>query len=266
MDLGIRNKVAVVCAASQGLGKAAALQLAREGAHVVICGRDRKRLAAAAREIRTSTGRHAGSVLPFVADVSRAADIRKLVAAAVKKFGTIDILVTNSGGPPGGSFTKLSDAKWRDGIDLNLMSTIRCIRAVLPYMEEKRWGRIINITSLTVKQPVNDLIISSTVRPGIIGLSKVLANLYGKSGITINSVAPGFIMTARQEQLSNTRARQRGVSYEEYVRAVSADIPAGRYGTPQELANVIAFLASNRAGYVNGTTISVDGGLVKGLL
>jgi 3-oxoacyl-[acyl-carrier protein] reductase len=160
----------------------------------------------------------------------------------------------------------LSDKKWVEGIQLNLLSTIRCIREVLPSMQRRGWGRIVNITSLTVKQPSNDLIISSTVRPGIIGLSKVLANLYGGKGITINSVAPGFIMTARQEQLSMSRAREQGIAYDDYVRQASRQIPAGRYGTPEELASVITFLASERASYINGATISVDGGLVKGLM
>jgi 3-oxoacyl-[acyl-carrier protein] reductase len=265
MELGLTGKVAVVCAASQGLGKAAATALAMEGAHVVLCARDRKRVTAAAREITRKAGKKKVSVFPVVADVSKKADIRRLFSATARKFRTIHILVTNAGGPPGGTFTDLTDDAWETGVDLTLMSAIRCIREVLPHMQKNKWGRVINITSLTVKQPANDLIISSTLRPGIIGLSKILANLYGKEGITVNSVAPGYIMTARQEQLSSARAAKRGISYDEYIRQVARDIPAGRFGTPQELADVIVFLASQKASYINGATISVDGGLVRGL-
>ena len=263
MELGLKERVAVVCAASQGLGKAAALALAREGANVVICGRDKRRIIAAAKEIREST--RDSSVTPVIADVSKPKDIKRLFARTMRTYGRLDILVTNAGGPPGGPFLELSDEQWDTGINLNLMSTIRCIREALPLMQKRGWGRIINITSLTVKQPVNDLIISSAVRPGILGLSKILANLYGKDGITVNSVAPGFIMTGRQEQLSKTRAGKQGISMEQYVHEASKQIPAGRFGTPQELADMIAFLASERASYVNGATISVDGGLIKGL-
>ena len=265
MDLGLQGKVAIVCAASQGLGKAAALELAKEGSHVVICGRDRKRIQAAAKEIRATAGDPGPSIIPVVADVSRLRDIKKLFSTATKALGRVDILVTNAGGPPGGTFLELHDDQWQTGISLNLMSTIRCIREAIPHMQKQKWGRIINITSLTVKQPANDLIISSTVRPGILGLSKILANLYGKEGITVNSVAPGYIMTARQEQLSSARAKKRGISLQEYLSEVSREIPAGRCGTPQELANVIAFLASERASYINGATIGVDGGFIKGL-
>jgi len=265
MDLGIRDRVALVCAASGGLGKAAALALAQEGARLVICSRDQSRINASAAEIKGAIGEGADSVLPVVADVSRPVDIKRLFSLAIESFGQVDILVTNTGGPPSGSFMDLTDEKWQTGFDLNLLSTIRCIREAVPLMQKNKWGRIINITSLTVKQPINDLIVSSVLRPGIIGLSKVLANLYGRDGITVNSVAPGFVMTGRQQELGQARAQKQGISFEEYVRTSSADIPTGRFGTPQELASVIAFLASKRASYVNGATISVDGGLVKGL-
>jgi len=266
MDLGIRDKVAIVCAASGGLGKATALALAREGARIVICSRDQGRIDASAAEIGKAIGDGKNSILPVVADVSRPQDIKKLFSTAVESFGHVDILVTNTGGPPPGAFLDLTDEKWQTGFDLNLMSTIRCIREAVPLMQKNKWGRIINITSLTVKQPVNDLIVSSVLRPGIIGLSKVLANLYGKDGITVNSVAPGFIMTGRQQELGRARAEKQRVTFEEYVRTSTVDIPAGRFGTPEELGNVIAFLASQRASYINGVTLSVDGGLVKGLL
>ncbi len=265
MDLGIRDRVALVCAASGGLGKASALALAQERATIVICSRHPDRINASAAEIKKALGEGTHHILPVVADVSKPADIKRLFGVAAESFGAVDILVTNTGGPPSGSFMDLTDEKWQTGFDLNLMSTIRCIREAVPHMQKNKWGRIINITSLTVKQPVNDLIVSSVLRPGIIGLSKVLANLYGRDGVTVNSVAPGFIMTGRQQELGQSRAEKQGMTFEEYVRNSSADIPAGRFGTPQELANVIAFLASKKASYINGATISVDGGLVKGL-
>lgn len=264
MDLGVSGRVAIVCAASQGLGRATAEALAQEGAHVVVCARDRKRILAAAKRISAAAGK--ASVVPVVVDVRKPQDIRRLVAKTVREFGRVDILVTNAGGPPVAEFPDLGDDSWNAGITLNLLSTIRCIREVLPHMQKQRWGRVINITSITAKQPVNDLIISSTVRPGILGLSKVLANQYGKYGITVNSVAPGHFMTARQQEISKARAAKKGVSVEQYLREMSKTIPAGRYGTPSELAHVITFLASEKASYINGATVSVDGGLVKGLL
>lgn len=279
MDLGIKGRVAVVCAASQGLGKAAAASLAAEGAHVVICSRDEGRLRAAAEEITNKVGsQQAGGttpsgpasspalVVPVVADVSRASDIERLVTTAFERFGRIDILVNNAGGPPVAPFSKLDDDRWMAGVQLTLMSVVRLIREVLPIMQRQRWGRIINITSIAAKEPVNDLVISSTLRPGILGLTRVLANRYGSEGILINSVAPGFILTARQEEIAQARSAERGISREQYLEESAREIPVSRLGRPEELADVIAFLASERASYVNGATISVDGGLERGLL
>ena len=264
MDLGLRGRVAIVCAASQGLGKAAAAGFAREGASVVVCSRDKKRLTRAGQEI--SAVDRSVRVLPVVADLRRPRDIKSLVAAAMKAFGRVDILVTNSGGPPVGTFPDLDDAAWEEGITLNLMSTIRCIKEVLPHMRNRRWGRIVNITSITAKQPAGDLIVSSTVRPGILGLTKVVANQFGSEGILINSVAPGYILTARQKEISASRAAKKGITLEEYMRELAQDVPVQRYGDPEELAAVIVFLASEKASFVTGATISVDGGLSRGLL
>lgn len=265
MDLGLKERVAIVCAASRGLGMATAAGFVREGTRVVICSRDKKRLMGAAREIRSAARNKKAVVLPVVADVTKSRDIKNLVATTVKRFGRIDVLVTNAGGPPVGDFSDLDDATWEAGITLNLLSTIRCIREVLPHMQKRKWGRVINITSLTAKQPANDLIISSTVRPGILGLSKVLANQYAKDGITINNVAPGYILTARQEEISKTRADRKGISVAQYREELTRDVPLARFGLPQELAHVIVFLGSAKASYINGTTVSVDGGLIKGL-
>jgi len=263
MELGLKNRVALVCAASQGLGKAAAAAFAREGAHVVICSRDARKLAAAAKEI--GAGAPGARVLTVKADVAKPADIRRLVRKALAEFGRIDVLVTNAGGPPVAAFPDLDDRTWQRGIDLNLLSTIRLIREVLPAMQKRKWGRIINITSFVARQPVDDLIISSTVRPGIFGLSKILANQHTRDGILINTVVPGFILTARQQEISAARAKTKGITPEEYIAEVAKSVPAGRMGRPEELADVIVFLGSERASYVSGTAVTVDGGLVKGI-
>ena len=264
MDLGIHGRAAVVCAASKGLGKATALALAREGANVAVCARELKGLETAAAEIRSAAA--AGvRILPIPADLTRADEITRLIEAAVAEFGRLDILVTNAGGPPVATFPELDDDMWERGLTLTLKSTIRCIRAALPHMRRQKWGRIVNITSISARQPINDLVISSTARPGILGLSKVLANQYASEGILVNSVTPGYILTDRQREIGNARAAARGVPLEEVLGSIAREIPAGRLGTPAELADVIAFLCSERAGYVTGTAIAVDGGMAKGL-
>jgi 3-oxoacyl-[acyl-carrier protein] reductase len=264
MDLGLRGRVAIVCAASQGLGKAVALGLSREGAHTVVCSRNRRRITQAAREIASDPGVHS-SVVPMVTDLTRAGDVQKLVERTVKRFGRVDILVTNAGGPPVADFLELDDRTWERGVRLTLLSAVRCIRAVLPHMRQRRWGRIINITSIAARQPIDDLVISSTLRPGILGMTKVLANRHAQEGITVNSVAPGFILTARQGEIARARGKAQRLSPAQYLKRVARGIPARRLGTPDELAHVIVFLASERASYVTGTTVSVDGGLSRGL-
>ena len=263
MDLGLKGRVAIVCASSQGLGKATATGFAREGAHVVICSRDTSKLDAAAQEIRREAS--SGTVFPVVADVSSAGQITNLVTETVAKFGRIDVLVTNAGGPPVGLFASLTDEQWEKGFSLNLMSTVRLIRAVVPEMQKRKWGRIINITSLTVKQPLGDLIISSSIRPGIMGLSKILSQQLGKDGILINTVAPGYFLTARQKEIGVARAGARGISVEAYLAEQAKDIPVGRLGDPEELANAIVFLASEKASYISGTVMAIDGGTIRGI-
>jgi 3-oxoacyl-[acyl-carrier protein] reductase len=265
MELGLRGRVAIVCAASQGLGKAVAAGFVREGAHVVICSRDSRRLAAAAKEIR-SIAADGVRVLDVAADLTKPQHIKRLFRTALRTFGRIDVLVTNAGGPPVAAFPDIDDRTWQRGIELNLMSTIRCIREALPVMQKQRWGRIVNITSVAAKQPIDDLVISSTVRPGILGLSKVLANQYTREGILVNSVAPGFILTDRQKEIGAVRAKALGITPAEYVEQMGKGIPAGRLGTPEELAGVIVFLSSERASYISGTTVNVDGGLMKGII
>ncbi len=263
MELGLRNKVALVAASSQGLGRAIAESLSEEGASVVICARNKKILAAAAKEISAKTG---GEVIAVPADVSKTKDIERLVRAVVRKFGTIHILVNNAGGPPVETFDRLSDDQWAKGVELTMMSTIRLTRSVIPFMQKQQWGRIITVNSIAGKQPIPELVISSTLRPGLIGLMKVLASQHAKDGILINTVCPGFVMTNRQKEISSVRSAKADISVEEYMKVQSKEIPLGRYGTPQEIGDVVAFLASTRAGFLTGATLSVDGGMMKGLL
>jgi len=263
MDLGLRDRVALVTAASQGLGKAIALGLAEEGAKVVICSRSGQRVKATADEIRRKTG---AEVHAFVADVRKLSYVKALVKKTVSKFDRIDILVTNAGGPPVATFPYLGEKQWAEGLNLTFLSVVRLIREVIPYMQKQKWGRIINMSSFVVKQPVDDLIISSSLRPAIIGLAKVLANQYGKDGILVNNVCPGSILTKRQDEIITSRAQQRNLSIEEYLAEAIKPIPLGRMGEPVEVANLVVLLASERASYITGATIQVDGGLVKGLL
>ena len=263
MDLGLRNKVALVTAARQGLGRAVAESLAHEGAIVAICSRNKKSLAATAAEIAAATK---AEVFAIPADVSKPKEVKRLVQAVVKRFGTIHILVNNAGGPPVESFDKLSDETWGDGVQLTMMSAIRLVRETIPYMQKQHWGRIITINSIVGKQPIPELVISSTLRPGLIGLHKVLATQYAKDGILINTVCPGFVMTRRQEEISRVRSAKAKLTVEQYIAQQTKEIPLGRYGTPQEIGDVVAFLASARAGFLTGATLSVDGGMMKGLL
>jgi len=262
MDLGLKNKVALVAAASHGLGKASAFALAREGARLVICSRNVESVKRTAEEIRSATG---ATVVDVVADVSKKEDIRRFVGTAIAEFGTVHVLVNNAGGPPTGHIRSMPEEEWEKGIQLTLMSVIRLVREVLPFMEKQHWGRIVSIVSVAAKQPINELLISSTLRPGILGLSKVLSNQYAKDNITVNTVCPGLILTRRQEELSTSRAADRNMTVEEYLTESAKAIPAGRLGKPEEIGNVVAFLASEQASYINGANLLVDGGSAKGI-
>jgi len=262
MNFGLNNKIAIVTAASQGLGKASALALAREGAAVVICSRRQKEIAEAAKEIRETTG---ATVVPMVADVTKLEDIKCLVLETKQQFGTVHVLVNNAGGPPVGTISSLTDEDWQKGHELTLMSMVRLTREVLPMMTEQRWGRIITIVSIAAKQPINELLLSSAIRPGILGLIKVLANLHAKDNITINTICPGNVLTKRQEELSASRAMQKKMTLDEYLKETASVIPAGRLGKPEEIGNTVAFLASEQASYINGINLLVDGGAAKGI-
>lgn len=262
MDLGIKNKIALVTASSEGLGKATALSLAREGVDVAICSRNEKSIYAVAEEIRREIG---GKVFAFAADVSKPSDCNKIIDLVLNEYGRIDILVNNAGGPPSGKITTIPDTEWEKGFNLTLMSMVRLTRAVLPFMEKQNWGRVITIVSISAKQPIDDLLISSTLRPGILGISKVLANQYGRFNITVNTVCPGYTLTKRQEELGRARSPEKNISIEEHLAESAKNIPIGRLGRPEETGDVIAFLASERASYINGANIIIDGGQVKGI-
>lgn len=254
--------MALVTASSQGLGKACAVALASEGANLVMCSRDQKSIEHSAEEIRDSTR---AKVLPLTADVSQARDIERLVAAARKEFGTVHILVNNAGGPPTGDILTLPDEEWARGVNLTLMSVVRLVRSVLPMMVGQKWGRIVTITSYVAKQPADELLLSATLRPGIHGLTKIISNRHARDNVTANTVCPGNILTKRQEELAQARAAQAAMTPDAYLAESVRQIPAGRMGRPEEVGNVVAFLASEQASYVTGVNLLIDGGLTKGL-
>jgi 3-oxoacyl-[acyl-carrier protein] reductase len=260
MDLGLKGKIAIVAASSRGLGKASALALAREGARVTICAREAEVLERAAEEIRAQT--HA-EVLAVPADVASAEGIDAVVAATVERFGGVEVLVTNSGGPPPGRFTDLADKDWREAFELVTLSFVRFVREVEPHMRERGWGRIVAIQSTSVKEPVEHLDLSNGIRPGIAGLMKAIMPELAKVGITINLVLSGVFLTRR----INPALAEGTANIDEQTRAelapIAATVPLGRLGEPIELGNVVAFLASERASYVTGAVYQVDGGCTK---
>ncbi|HET7876195.1 MAG TPA: SDR family oxidoreductase [Methylomirabilota bacterium] len=263
MDLGLTGKAALVVAASKGMGKACAMGLAVEGARVAMCARGEADLRTAAEEVRSKTG---AQVLAMPADASRAEDVKRVVAETVKAFGGVDILVTNVGGPPPGPFEQMTDEQWKAAFEQVHLSTVRFIREVLPHMKRQRWGRILTIQSSSVKQPVDGLVLSNGIRPAVAGLFKTLAGDVSRDNITVNLVLPGRIMTDRFLQHQRDRAQRSGVTLDQQIAQSVTDIPAGRIGTPEEFANVVVFLASERASYVTGAAIQVDGGLIRSVV
>jgi 3-oxoacyl-[acyl-carrier protein] reductase len=263
MDLGLKGKAALVVAASKGMGKACAAGLAAEGARVAMCARGAAALEAAAAEVRDKTG---AEVIAVPADVSRAEDVARVVARTVEAFGGVDVLVASAGGPPPAPFEQLSDEQWKAAFEQVHLSTVRLIRAVLPHMKHRRWGRILTIQSSSVKQPVEGLMLSNGIRPGVAGLFKTLAGELARDGITVNLVLPGRIRTDRFIEHQTDRAQRAGRTLEEQIALAATDIPAGRVGTPEEFASVVVFLASERASYVTGVAVQVDGGLIRSVV
>ena len=262
MDLGLKDKTAIVAASSKGLGKAVALGLAAEGANVTVCARQPEVLGATAKEIRDATG---SQVLAVQADLREAGDIRNVVRQTLDRFGTVHVLVTNSGGPPPGFFDDFGDEQWYEAVDSTLLGAVRFIREVLPVMQKQRWGRIINITSVSVKQPIDSLLLSNSIRPAVVGMAKTLAGQTAKENVLVNNVCPGWTRTDRVDQLLKARAAREGISPDQVYHTIAGDIPIGRMAEPEEFANLVVFLASERASYITGSTTAVDGGAIKGI-
>lgn len=262
MDLGLKNRVALVAASSQGIGRATAEAFAAEGCRIAMCARSPQTLQAAAEKIRAQ---HHAEVFAEALDVGDPTAVSRFVAAVAEKFGSIDICVTNAGGPPAKGFLAASLEDWQCAVELNFLSAIYFAREVIPHMQRKRWGRIITLTSITTKQPVADLVLSNAVRAAVVGLVKSLANEFGKDGILVNNVGPGFTATDRLKQLAKTRAAASGKAEQELFDAWAADSPLKRLGQPREVAETIVWLASERASYITGQTVLVDGGVYKGL-
>lgn len=259
MDLHLKGKTAVVAASSQGLGRAIAEELLKEGANVVISGREEEKLKKAVEELENH-----GKVTYQVTELTRSEDIKGLVHKAVEVFGEIDILVNNAGGPPAGTFEEMTDEDWQHSFELNLLSYIRLIREALPYLK-KDGGKIINIASSSIKEPIPGLILSNTFRTGIVGLTKTLSQELAPYHILINTIAPGKIGTERIKYLDGVRAKQLNVSRQEVEERLKKEIPLKRYGEPEEFAKVVAFLASDVNTYMTGSSFFVDGGALKSI-
>ncbi|MCL5669748.1 MAG: SDR family oxidoreductase [Acidobacteria bacterium] len=262
MNLGLKNRVAIVAASSQGLGKAVAVGLAREGTKLALCARTESTLSATAEEIRKETS---VEVLDRAIDVTNYEQVRSFVAETAGRYGRVDICVANAGGPPAKPFAETTVEDWQAGVDLNLMSTLYFVREVLPLMQKQRWGRIITITSASVKQPIDNLVLSNSVRSAVAGLMKSLSNEYGKDNILVNNVCPGYTLTSRLDELSAKLAKSEGIDPKEVQARWASQTPLQRLGQPEEFANMVVFLASERASYITGVSIAVDGGLVKGI-
>ena len=263
MELGLAGKVALVAAASKGLGRACAEAFAAEGARVVICARGADALENTRNQIVETTR---ADVVAVAADLSTMEGIENVASEALRRFGRVDILVNNAGGPPSGPFEQQPWDRWEKAVHLNLRSAVELTRLLLPGMRERKWGRVVNITSIAVKQPVGGLILSNSVRAAVTGWARTLANEVARDGITVNNVLPGYTRTDRVEQLNASRAAAEGVSIDEIQRRTEAEIPMRRLGEPREFGSMVAFLASERASYVTAQSIVVDGGWVRALL
>lgn len=263
MDLGINEKVVLVMASSKGLGKATALEFAKEGAIVIISSRNQQTLDETAAEIKETSGNR--RVFSHVCDISKEDDIQKLVKSVADQFGRIDVLINNTGGPKAGGFDAVEDADWYKAFDQNLLSYIRTSRAVLPFMKEQQFGRIINISSSSVKEVIDGLILSNTFRAGMVGFSKTLAREVAKDNILVNTVGPGRFSTDRVAELDGIAADKQGVPIEQIIEKSKTNIPAGRYGDPEEFAKVIVFLASAANTYLTGQSLVIEGGSLKAL-
>jgi 3-oxoacyl-[acyl-carrier protein] reductase len=262
MDTGLRNRVAIIAASSQGMGRSTALAFAAEGAHLVLCARNADALEQVAEEARRAHGIEVYTE-PF--DVSDDDRVRRFVASVQQRFGRVDVCVTNAGGPPAKPFAETTMPEWDRAYQLNLRSIVSFAQAALPAMQQRHWGRFITITSISVRQPVPELVLSNSIRTGVLGLVRSLATQYGPDNITVNNVAPGYTATDRIKELTEMKARKSGRTVAEYEEDMVKDIPLHRLAQPEEIANAIVWLASERAAYVTGQTLLVDGGVYRGL-
>ena len=264
MDLGLSGRVALVTAASRGLGLASAKALAADGASLLICARGPLRLDEAAREIQAAAS--GVRVETMTLDVAAPDAATQLVGQARAAFGRLDILVNNAGGPPPGSFASVDDADWEKAFQITLMSVVRLVREALPLLQASGQGRIINLVSTSVKQPIDGLILSNALRAAVIGMAKTLSKEVGGSGVTINNVLPGIILTDRQRELRGADAARRGISFEQAIEEAGRGVPLRRIGQPDEVGALVAFLASKQASYITGTSIQIDGGMIAGIM
>jgi 3-oxoacyl-[acyl-carrier protein] reductase len=262
MDLGIRGKKAIVVASSKGIGRAVALRLAMEGLDVTICSRSRESLEAARKDIRADSGYE---VVTVPADITKAEDIKNVVNEAVSRFGAIDILVNNCGGPPLGPFLSFDDEAWQKAFGLIVMSAVRFSREVIPHMQARKGGRIINLTSFTVKQPLENFVLSNALRLALVGLTKTLSLELAKDNILVNGISQGYTATERAEEVLRRESQLRGENYETTLKALESRIPLGRMADPDEIAQLVTFLVSNRASYITGVNIHVDGGFIRSI-
>ncbi len=262
MDYGIKGRSVLVAAASEGIARAAAEKFASEGARLALCSRDATKLNHTADAIRKQ---YACDVLAETCDVTDGATVRRFVDRVASEYGGVDVCVPNAGGPPARDFLATTPEEWQHAVELNLLSVVYLAHAVLPHMQKRRWGRIVTITSVSVRQPVGDLVYSNTVRAGVVGLVKSLSNEFGKDGITVNNVAPGYTTTARLNELIAGRAKAAGITDQQYADQLSASVPLARLGQPDEVADAIVWLSSERASYITGQTLLVDGGAYRGL-
>ena len=262
MDFGIKDKIALVAASSLGLGKAAALELSKEGAIVNICARSKERLFKTKEELQTQTG---NEVRAWVTDVTEKDQVHNMIQEIISEFGKIDIIVSNAGGPPAGQIDDFSPDDYLNALKLNLMTTINLCYSVIPSMKANLWGRIINVASISGKQPIDTLVLSNTARAGVLGFSKSLSNQMASFGITVNCVCPGYTKTERLEELADAFVKGQKGSVQDFFSKIESMIPAGRLATPEEFGATVAFLASQQAGYITGTALQIDGGFIKAL-